>query len=72
MQKSAIALTRLCSQSEAISREIIVIGGHLVLARICKDAKLRNFSDAVLVAALAALRYVLGIFFDRCYSETLL
>ena len=55
-EKSAIALTRLSSQSEAVSREIIVIGGHLVLARICKEAKLRNYSDAVLVAALAALR----------------
>lgn len=55
-QKSAIALTRLCSQSEAVSREIIVIGGHLILARICKEAKLRQFSDAVLVASLAALR----------------
>ncbi|XP_065344245.1 protein inscuteable homolog [Cloeon dipterum] len=56
-QKSAIALSRLCS-SQTVAQQIVELQGAERLVRLCKDEKERNHSDAVLVACLSALRKI--------------
>lgn len=56
-QKSAIALSRLCSDP-AVAKQVMSLEGVQRLVRLCKDEKERNQSDAVLVACLAALRKI--------------
>uniref|UniRef100_T1J5H0 Protein inscuteable homologue C-terminal domain-containing protein n=1 Tax=Strigamia maritima TaxID=126957 RepID=T1J5H0_STRMM len=56
-QKSAIALSRLCTD-EKIAKDVIRLQGVNRLVQLCKDERERNQSDAVLVACLAALRKI--------------
>ncbi|XP_013771875.1 uncharacterized protein LOC106457037 isoform X2 [Limulus polyphemus] len=56
-QKSAIALSRLCTDNET-SAKVIQMQGVQRLVRLCKDEKERNHSDSVLVACLAALKKI--------------
>lgn len=57
LQKSAIALARLCSCSSTAG---MVLQMQVVqrLVRLCKEPKERNSSNSVLVACLAALRKI--------------
>nr|XP_018900501.1 PREDICTED: uncharacterized protein LOC109032696 [Bemisia tabaci] len=55
--KSAIALSRLCSDPE-VSQQVVELHGVGRLVRLCKEKRERNHSDAVLVACLAALRKI--------------
>ncbi|XP_067000307.2 protein inscuteable homolog [Anabrus simplex] len=55
--KSAIALSRLCSDTE-VARQVVDLQGVTRLVRLCKDERERNHSDGVLVACLAALRKI--------------
>ena len=54
-KKSAIALSRLCNDTQ-VCYDVIRSGGADRLVELCRDAGERNHSDAVLVAALAVLR----------------
>ncbi|KAL5009728.1 hypothetical protein ScPMuIL_012033 [Solemya velum] len=56
-QKAAIALSRLCRDSQS-AHLIVQLKGIPRLVELCRDAKERNNSDAVLVASLAALRKI--------------
>lgn len=56
-QKSAIALSRLCTDA-VVAKQVMDVQGAERLVRLCKDEKERNQSDAVLVACLAALRKI--------------
>ncbi|XP_076304456.1 uncharacterized protein LOC143222211 isoform X2 [Tachypleus tridentatus] len=56
-QKSAIALSRLCTDIET-SAKVIQMQGVQRLVRLCKDETERNNSDSVLVACLAALKKI--------------
>ncbi|XP_025411976.1 protein inscuteable homolog isoform X2 [Sipha flava] len=55
--KTAIALSRLCSDVE-VSKQIVELEGVNRLIRLCKDERERNHSDGVLVACLASLRKI--------------
>ncbi|GLH06938.1 Inscuteable protein [Gryllus bimaculatus] len=55
--KSAIALSRLCSDP-AVAEQVVVLQGVTRLVRLCRDERERNHSDGVLVACLAALRKI--------------
>ncbi|XP_059481014.1 protein inscuteable homolog [Neocloeon triangulifer] len=65
-QKSAIALSRLCS-SQTVAQQIVDLQGAERLVRLCKDEKERNHSDGVLVACLSALRKIAS----HCGSEVI-
>ena len=54
-KKSAIALSRLCNDAQ-VCYDVIRSGGADRLVELCRDPSERNYSDAVLVAALAVLR----------------
>ncbi|XP_049766335.1 protein inscuteable homolog [Schistocerca cancellata] len=56
-QKSAIALSRLCTD-KAVAQEIVDLQGVTRLVRLCREDRERNHSDGVLVACLAALRKI--------------
>ncbi|XP_071136156.1 protein inscuteable homolog isoform X1 [Mytilus edulis] len=56
-QKAAIALTRMCREEE-IGKIICTSEGIPRLVQLCRYAKERNNSEAVLVACLAALRKI--------------
>ncbi|KAL1459117.1 hypothetical protein WDU94_011124 [Cyamophila willieti] len=55
--KSAIALSRLCSDVE-IAQQVVELQGVTRLVKLCKEERERNHSDGVLVACLAALRKI--------------
>ncbi|KAI5732661.1 hypothetical protein M8J76_002893 [Diaphorina citri] len=55
--KSAIALSRLCSDVE-IAQQVVELQGVNRLVKLCKEERERNHSDGVLVACLAALRKI--------------
>ncbi|XP_015380018.1 PREDICTED: protein inscuteable homolog [Diuraphis noxia] len=55
--KTAIALSRLCSDVE-VSKQFVELEGVNRLIRLCKDERERNHSDGVLVACLASLRKI--------------
>lgn len=57
LQKSAIALARLCSCSSTADM-VLQMQGVQRLVRLCKEPKERNSSNSVLVACLAALRKI--------------
>ncbi|XP_075531833.1 spindle orientation adaptor protein inscuteable isoform X1 [Dermacentor variabilis] len=57
LQKSAIALARLCSCSSTAGM-VLQMQGVQRLVRLCKEPKERNSSNSVLVACLAALRKI--------------
>ncbi|XP_069679200.1 protein inscuteable homolog [Periplaneta americana] len=56
-QKSAIALSRLCSDP-VVAAQVVELQGVNRLVRLCKEERERNHSDGVLVACLAALRKI--------------
>lgn len=53
-QKSMVALSRLCTDSEA-AKQIVSLGGVDRLIHLCREKEERYHSDAVLVAALVSL-----------------
>ncbi|KAH6924956.1 hypothetical protein HPB50_027027 [Hyalomma asiaticum] len=57
LQKSAIALARLCS-CPSTADKVLQLQGVQRLVRLCKEPKERNSSNCVLVACLAALRKI--------------
>ncbi|KAG8261869.1 protein inscuteable homolog isoform X2 [Homalodisca vitripennis] len=57
--KSAIALSRLCSDP-SVAAQVVDLQGVNRLVRLCKEEKERNHSDGVLVACLAALRKIVA------------
>lgn len=57
LQKSAIALARLCS-CPSTAGMVLQMQGVQRLVRLCKEPKERNSSNSVLVACLAALRKI--------------
>ncbi|KAK8780351.1 hypothetical protein V5799_018307 [Amblyomma americanum] len=57
LQKSAIALARLCS-CPSTAGAVLEMQGVQRLVRLCKEPKERNSSNSVLVACLAALRKI--------------
>ncbi|KAL0272723.1 UNVERIFIED_CONTAM: hypothetical protein PYX00_005585 [Menopon gallinae] len=65
-QKSAIALSRLCSDS-IVAKQVVELQGVVRLVRLCKEERERNHSDGVLVACLAALRKIVS----NCGTEAL-
>nr|CAD7461562.1 unnamed protein product [Timema tahoe] len=56
-QKSAIAISRLCSDP-VVAAQVVELQGVSRLVKLCKDKRERNHSDGVLVACLAALRKI--------------
>ncbi|KAK6626100.1 hypothetical protein RUM43_006404 [Polyplax serrata] len=66
LQKSAIALSRLCSDT-VVAKQVVELQGVNRLVRLCKEEKERNHSDGVLVACLAALRKIVA----NCGTEAL-
>ncbi|CAG0924116.1 unnamed protein product [Notodromas monacha] len=54
-QKSAIALSRLCSETD-VAKKVVHMGVVARLVQLCRDERERNQSDAVLIGCLAALR----------------
>ncbi|XP_066142000.1 protein inscuteable homolog isoform X1 [Euwallacea fornicatus] len=66
LQKSVIALSRLCSVTEA-SRQVVDCGGLRRLVELCREKHKRFSSDAVLVAALATLRKIV----EACGKDVL-
>ncbi|KAF4520776.1 hypothetical protein B566_EDAN011428 [Ephemera danica] len=56
-QKSAIALSRLCSTA-TVAQQVVDLQGAERIVRLCKDERERNHSDGVLVACLSALRKI--------------
>ncbi|KAG5869392.1 Protein inscuteable-like protein [Gonioctena quinquepunctata] len=65
-QKSIIALSRLCGETEA-AKQLVELGGVEKLVKMCREKEERFDSDAVLVAALATLRKIA----DTCGSDVL-
>uniref|UniRef100_A0A224Y838 Protein inscuteable homologue C-terminal domain-containing protein n=1 Tax=Rhipicephalus zambeziensis TaxID=60191 RepID=A0A224Y838_9ACAR len=57
LQKSAIALARICS-CPSTAGMVLQMQGVQRLVRLCKEPKERNSSNSVLVACLAALRKI--------------
>ncbi|XP_054262354.1 protein inscuteable homolog [Macrosteles quadrilineatus] len=57
--KSAIALSRLCSDP-SVAAQVVDLQGINRLVRLCKEERERNHSDGVLVACLAALRKIVA------------
>ncbi|XP_065207501.1 protein inscuteable homolog isoform X2 [Planococcus citri] len=58
--KSAIALSRLCTNPE-IAKQVIELQGVTRLVRLCREERERNYSDGVLVACLASLRKITAV-----------
>uniref|UniRef100_A0A8D9AB09 Protein inscuteable homolog n=1 Tax=Cacopsylla melanoneura TaxID=428564 RepID=A0A8D9AB09_9HEMI len=52
--KSAIALSRLCSDVE-IAQQVVELQGVTRLVKLCKEERERNHSDGVLVACLVSI-----------------
>jgi len=60
LQKSAIAISRLCNDSH-LAKEVVRLHGLGRLVELCKNEKARVCSDGVLVACLAAVRKISSV-----------
>ncbi|XP_039295367.1 uncharacterized protein LOC111052039 [Nilaparvata lugens] len=57
--KSAIALSRMCTDQE-VAAQVVELQGVQRLVKLCREERERNNSDGVLVACLAALRKIVA------------
>lgn len=65
-QRTAIALSRLCSDA-TVAKQVVELQGINRLVRLCKEGRERNHSDGVLVACLVSFGFkFFGIKNDFC------